>query len=72
LLFTAFAIIYDPKALPTIVDRINVRSGLSLIPEDVTKPNQQVLKDERGLNRDVHLTQAHDRFPHFSQKKIEP
>ena len=54
------------------MDRINVRSDLSFIPEDVTKLNQHVLKDERGLNREVDFTQAFDRLPDFSYEKIAP
>jgi aldehyde:ferredoxin oxidoreductase len=71
-LFTAFAILDNPDALPAIVDMINARHGLNLAPADVTALGEQVLKDERSFNRDAGFTPAHDRLPEFFQEPIEP
>ena len=71
-LFTAFAILDDPEALPAIVDMINARYGLSLIKDDITKLGEQILRDERSFNRDAGFTKAQDRLPDFFQEKIEP
>ena len=71
-LFTAFAILDDPEALPAIVDMINARYGLTLTPDDVTTLGEQILRDERSFNRDAGFTKAQDRLPEFFQEKIEP
>jgi aldehyde:ferredoxin oxidoreductase len=71
-LFTAFAILDDPEALPAIVDMINARYGLSLTPDDVTRLGEQILKIERSFNRDAGFTSAQDRLPDFFQEKVEP
>ena len=71
-LFTAFAILDDPEALPAIVEMINARYGLALTPDDVTKLGEQILRDERSFNRDAGFTTAQDRLPDFFQEKIEP
>jgi len=71
-LFTAFAVLDNPEALPCIVDMINARYGLDLRADDIVALGQQVLQDERGFNRDAGFTPAHDRLPEFFKEKLAP
>ncbi len=71
-LFTAFAILDNPDALQCIVDMLNATYGLILTTGDVVTLGQQVLRDERGFNRDAGFTQAHDRLPAFFKENLEP
>ena len=71
-LFTAFAILDDPEALPAIVEMINARYGLTLTPADVTALGEQVLTDERSFNREAGFTKVHDRLPEFFKENLKP
>ncbi|MDD3582012.1 MAG: aldehyde ferredoxin oxidoreductase C-terminal domain-containing protein [Desulfobacca sp.] len=71
-LFTAFAVLDNPDALPCIVDMINARYGLGLRADDIVALGQQVLQDERQFNRDAGFTPAHDRLPEFFKEKLAP
>ena len=71
-LFTAFAILDDPEALPAIVEMINARYGLTLTPADVAALGEQVLTDERSFNREAGFTKVHDRLPEFFKENLKP
>ncbi len=71
-LFTAFAVLDNPEALPCIVDMINARYGLALTADDVVSLGQAVLRDEVSFNRDAGFTTAQDRLPDFFQEKLPP
>ncbi len=71
-LFTAFAILDNPEALPAIVDMINARHDMSITPEDFTTLGRQILKDERSFNRAAGFTSVHDRLPEFFQEEVQP
>lgn len=64
-LFVAFAVLDNPEGLPTIVEMLNAKYGISLSVDDVIKLGQQVLRDEREFNARAGLAKEHDRLPEF-------
>ena len=68
-LFTAFAILDNPEALPTIVDMLNAQYGLKLNADDVTKMGKKILKVEREFNKLAGFTRFDDRLPEFFKKE---
>lgn len=72
-LFTAFAILDNDEAIPTIVDMLNAQYGINLTPDDVTKLGKQILKVEREFNKKRGFTSADDRLPEFFKtEKLPP
>jgi len=64
-LFVAFAVLDNQEGLPTVVEMLNAKYGLSLSVDDVLKLGQQVLRDEREFNTRAGFTKEHDRLPEF-------
>jgi aldehyde:ferredoxin oxidoreductase len=71
-LFTAFAILDNPEALPCVVDMLNAQYGLSLTTDDVLTLGRRILQDELSFNRDAGFTKAHDRLPEFFKENLKP
>ena len=64
-LFTAFAILYIPDALATIVDMLNAKYGWQLTGDDVVTLGQRILSTEIDFNRRAGITEAADHLPDF-------
>ncbi|MGO0122338.1 aldehyde ferredoxin oxidoreductase family protein [Desulfothermobacter acidiphilus] len=64
-LFVAFAVLDNPEGLPTIVEMINARYGVSLTVDQALQLGQQVLRTERDFNSRAGFTSADDRLPEF-------
>lgn len=64
-LFVAFAVLDNPDGLPTIVDMLNAKYGISLTVDDVIKLGQQVLREEREFNNKAGFSKESDRLPEF-------
>lgn len=64
-LFVAFAVLDNPEGLPTIVEMLNARYGLSLTTDDALALGANVLKVEREFNKKAGFTTADDRLPEF-------
>lgn len=64
-LFTAFAILDVPDALPAIVDMLNAKFGWQLTGDDVVTLGQRILSTEIDFNRRAGITQAADVLPDF-------
>lgn len=71
-LFVAFAVLDNPKAMPTIVDMINAAYGTGVKPADIARLGKAVLKDERDFNHAAGFTRAHDRLPDFFKERMAP
>lgn len=64
-LFTAFAILDVPDALPAVVDMLNAKYGWQLTGDDVVTLGQRVLSTEVDFNRRAGITEAADHLPDF-------
>lgn len=64
-LFTAFAILEVPDALPAIVDMLNAKFGWSLTGDDVTSLGKRILTTEVDFNRRAGIGKSADRLPDF-------
>ena len=72
-LFTAFAILDDPDALPAVVDMLNAKFGWSLTCDDVATLGQRILATEIDFNRRAGITEAADRLPdYFTDETLPP
>ena len=72
-LFTAFAILDVPDALPAIVDMLNAKFGWQLTGDDVVTLGQRILSTEIDFNRRAGITQAADVLPDFfTDEKFPP
>ena len=72
-LFTAFAILDVPDALPAVVDMLNAKFDWRLTGEDVVTLGQRVLSTEIDFNRRAGITQAADILPEFfMDEKLPP
>lgn len=72
-LFTAFAILDVPDALPAIVDMLNAKFGWKLTGDDVVTLGQRILSTEIDFNRRAGITQAADVLPDFFvDEKLPP
>ena len=72
-LFTAFAILDVPDALPAIVDMLNAKFGWKLTGDDVVTLGQRILSTEVDFNRRAGITQAADVLPDFFvDEKLPP
>ena len=72
-LFTAFAILDVPDALPAIVDMLNAKFGWQLTGDDVVTLGQRILSTEIDFNRRAGITQAADVLPDFfTDEKLPP
>jgi len=71
-LFTAFAILDEPRALQRVVDMLNAQNNLQLTIDDVTTLGKAVLKTERSFNFKAELNEAEDRLPEFFQEELDP
>ena len=72
-LFTAFAILDVPDALPAIVDMLNAKFGWKLTGDDVVSLGQRILSTEIDFNRRAGITQAADVLPDFfTDEKLPP
>lgn len=64
-LFTAFALLDVPDALPAVVDMLNAKFGWHLTGDDVTSLGKRILTMEVDFNRRAGITEAADRLPDF-------
>jgi aldehyde:ferredoxin oxidoreductase len=72
-LFIAFAALDDATCLPSLIDMINARFGISLDANDVTNLGMTILKTERAFNQAAGFTSADDRLPEFfAEEPIAP
>jgi aldehyde:ferredoxin oxidoreductase len=72
-LFIAFAALDDATCLPSLIDMINARFGISLTADDVTNLGITILKTERAFNEAAGFTNKDDRLPEFfSEEPIAP
>ncbi|KJS84392.1 MAG: aldehyde:ferredoxin oxidoreductase [Peptococcaceae bacterium BICA1-8] len=71
-LFTAFALLDEPRALQRVVDMLNAQYNLQLTIDDVTALGKAVLKTERSFNIKAGLNEAEDRLPEFFQEELDP
>jgi aldehyde:ferredoxin oxidoreductase len=68
-LFIAFAALDDATCLPSLIDMINARFGISLTADDVTNLGKQILKTEHGFNLAAGFTNRDDRLPEFFEEE---
>ncbi|GAB6038024.1 aldehyde ferredoxin oxidoreductase C-terminal domain-containing protein [Fundidesulfovibrio butyratiphilus] len=72
-LFIAFAALDDATCLPSLIDMINARFGISLTADDVTNLGMNILKTEHAFNLAAGFTNKDDRLPEFfSEEPIAP
>lgn len=71
-LFTAFALLDVPDALPAVVDMLNAKFGWSLTGDDVTSLGKRILTMEVDFNRRAGITEAADRLPEFFEEEPVP
>jgi aldehyde:ferredoxin oxidoreductase len=72
-LFIAFAALDDATCLPSLIDMINARFGISLTADDVTNLGMTILKTERAFNQAAGFTNVDDRLPEFfNEEPIAP
>ncbi|RLC02302.1 MAG: aldehyde ferredoxin oxidoreductase [Deltaproteobacteria bacterium] len=71
-LFIAFAILDDEDGVPTIVDMLNARYGLSLTPDDVVALGKSTLNDEKEFNRRAGFTKVDDQLPEMFNETFPP
>ncbi len=72
-LFTAFAILDIPDALPAIVDMLNAKFGWKLTGDDVITLGQRVLSTEVDFNRRAGIPEAAAHLPDFfSDEPVPP
>ncbi len=71
-LFVAFAVLDNPDGLPTIVDMINARYGLSLTPDDVIALGKSILNNEKEFNRRAGFTSVADQLPEMFLESFPP
>ncbi len=64
-LFIAFAALDDEKCLPSLIDMINARFGITLTADDVTSLGMNILKIEHNFNLAAGFTNKDDRLPEF-------
>lgn len=64
-LFTAFALLDVPDALPAVVDMLNAKFGWQLTGDDVTSLGKRILTTEVDFNRRAGIGEAADRLPDF-------
>ncbi len=64
-LFIAFAALDDETCLPSLIDMINARFGISLTADDVTNLGKSILKTEHNFNLAAGFTNKDDRLPEF-------
>ena len=64
-LFTAFAILDVPDALPAIVDMLNAKYGWKMTGDDVVTLGQRILTTEIDFNRRAGIGIGQDRLPDF-------
>ncbi len=64
-LFVAFAVLDNQEGLPTIVEMLNAKFGLSLTVDDVIQLGRQILRDEREFNSRAGFSREADRLPEF-------
>ncbi len=72
-LFTAFALLDVPDALPAVVDMLNAKFGWHLTGDDVTGLGKRILTMEVDFNRRAGISEAADRLPEFfSEEELPP
>lgn len=72
-LFTAFALLDVPDALPAVVDMLNAKFDWHLTGDDVTNLGKKILTMEVEFNRRAGLGKATDRLPDFfMDEKLPP
>lgn len=72
-LFTAFALLEVPDALPAVVDMLNAKFNWKLTGDDVTSLGKRILTMEVDFNRRAGLGEATDRLPDFfMDEKLPP
>ena len=71
-LFTAFALLDVPDALPAVVDMLNAKFGWKLTGDDVTSLGKRILTMEVDFNRRAGITEAADRLPEFFEEEEFP
>ncbi len=72
-LFVAFAVLDNPAALEGICEMLSGQHGRRVSAEDFLALGTQTLAVERGFNKAVGYTAAHDRLPDFFRtEKLPP
>lgn len=71
-LFVAFAVLDSEEGVPLIVDMINARYGLSLVPDDVTRLGISILENENEFNLRAGFTSKDDQLPQMFTETFEP
>ena len=71
-LFIAFAILDDADGVPTIVDMLNARYGLTLTPDDIVALGKSTLDDEKEFNRRAGFTKVDDKLPEMFNEVFPP
>ncbi len=71
-LFVAFAVLDNPDGVPTIVEMLNARYGLSLTPDDVVALGKATLNDEKEFNRLAGFTPVDDQMPEMFLESFPP
>lgn len=71
-IFVAFPALDEPECLPSLIDMINARFGISLTGEDVTNLGIKTLKTEKDFNTRAGFTNVDDRLPEFFSEALPP
>ncbi|WP_299977930.1 aldehyde ferredoxin oxidoreductase family protein [Desulfobacula sp.] len=71
-LFIAFAILDDEDGVPTIVDMLNARYGLTLTPNDIVALGKSILNNEKEFNRKAGFTEIDDQLPEMFNETFPP
>lgn len=71
-LFVAFAVLDSDQGVPLIVDMINARFGLTLVPDDVTRLGISILENENEFNLRAGFTSKDDQLPQMFEETVEP
>lgn len=71
-LFTAFALLDVPDALPAVVDMLNAKFGWNLVGDDVTNLGKRILACEVDFNRRAGIGKDQDRLPDFFEDEEFP
>ena len=71
-LFIAFAVLDNEDGVPTIVDMLNARYGISLTPDDVVALGKSILNNENEFNRKAGFTKVDDQLPEMFNEIFPP
>lgn len=71
-LFTAFALLDEPRALPLVADMLNAQYGTALTTDALLELGKSILTVERNYNVNAGLNKADDRLPEFFEEEFAP